>query len=182
MRHLASVTITLLFLSGAASAEIEKIATPSESGIRFLWWPKVSPPAGWHFDDGSSHQYAFNAIAPDGSTFSDAETVIYAKANFKPRAPEVKSIESLIEQDISSFKSSDPGIAATREKPLLSGDDKQFQVVAFAPGAGGNWERVAYGEEGEYFIVFTVSSRTQEGLALATPAFNAMVAGYRAGP
>jgi hypothetical protein len=181
MRHFLLLT-ALLLLTDVAAAAVEKIAEPSESGLRLIWWPKVNPPDGWHFDEGSSHQLAFKALAPNGSTFSNAETVIYAKANFKPRTPETKSLESLIEQDIASFKKSESGVTVVREKPLLSGDGKPFQVVAFSPNAGGNWERVAYAEEGEYYVIFTVSSRTKEGLAQATPAFQSTIVGYRAGP
>ncbi len=169
--------MVLLALSSAASADVEKIAEQTESGLRLMWWPKINPPNGWHFDEGSSHHYAFKAFAPDGSTFSDAETVIYAKANFKPQTPEVKSVEALIEQDISTIS----GAVAERKERLLSGDKKSFLVVAFSPKGDGNWEQVAYGEEGGYYIIFTVSSRTKEELTRAIPIFQSLVASYKTG-
>ena len=170
--------LALLALSGAASADVERIAVQTESGLRLMWWPKINPPTGWHFDEGSSQHYAFKAFAPNDSTFSDAETVIYAKANFKPRTPDIKNVEALIEQDISGISH----VVAERAKPLLSRNGQTFEVVSFSPKTDGNWERVAYGEETEYYIRFTVSSHTREGLSRALPTFQALVASYESGP
>lgn len=182
MTHPRSLPLVLLLLAGPVNAAIEKIATPTETGIQLQWWPKVQPPSGWHFDSGSSHHFGFNAMAPDNSTFSRAETVMYAKAHYKPRVPETESLAQLIDRDISDFHQAYPGMAATAEPPVLTADHKRLKLVTFAPSAGGNWERVAYGEDAEFYLLFTVSSRTKGGLERAMPAFKAMVASYRVGP
>jgi hypothetical protein len=181
MTHIRLLALIFL-LPCAATAQIEKIATPTNSGIELQWWPKVQPPHGWHFDSGSSHHFSFNAMAPDGSTFSAAETVMYAKADYKPRVPETKNLAQLVAQDISDFHQAYPGMAVTAEPPVLSADHIQLQVITFAPSTGGNWERVAYGENPEFYVLFTVSSRTKGGLERAMPAFKSMVASYRVGP
>ncbi|UHQ18841.1 hypothetical protein LVB87_11680 [Lysobacter sp. KIS68-7] len=175
--------VLLVLLAFPAAAAIEKVAARTESGIHFMWWPKVDPPKGWHFDEGSSHHFAFNALAPDGSTFSEAETVMYARADYKPRIPETKSLQSYISNDMGEFKRSDAGMTVSRERPILTKDAIEFQVVAYSPGKGssGNWERVAYAEDGDYYLTFVISSRTEVGLAGAMPAFNSFVAGYRTG-
>lgn len=182
MTHFRLLALIFLLLSGAAHAQIEKIATPTNSGIKLQWWPKVQPPHGWHFDNGSSHHFSFNAMAPDGSTFSNAETVIYAKAEYKPRVPETESLAQLVKQDISDFHHAYPGMEVAVEPSVLTADHKQLQVITFTPAAGGNWERVAYGEAADFYVLFSVSSRTKSGLDLAMPAFRAMVASYRVGP
>jgi hypothetical protein len=182
MTNLRQFALVMVFLSGAVNAEIEKFATPTDTGVQFQWWPKVQPPAEWHFDGGSSHHFGFNALAPDGSTFSKAETVMYAKADYKPRLPKTKSLAQLIDGDIADFHQAYPGIAATVESPVLTADHKQLKLVTFAPSVGGNWERVAYGEDPEFYLLFTVSSRTKGGLERAMPAFKAMVASFRVWP
>ena len=182
MKDFRLLALTLVLLTGAVNAEIEKIATPTNTGMQLQWWPKVKPPAGWHFDSGSSHHFGINALAPGGSTFSDSETVMYAKADYKPRVPETKSLGQLIQRDIAEFRQANPGMKATSELPVLTADHKQLQLVTFAPSAGGNWERVAYGENAEFYVVFTVSSRSKGGLESAMAAFKAMVASYRVGP
>jgi hypothetical protein len=174
----------LAFLSYQASAAIEKVGAPTESGLHLMWWPKVAPPKGWHFDQGSSYHFSFNAIAPDGSTFSKAETVMYARADYKPRITGVKSLSEYISNDIEGFKQNDESLVVSHEQPILGKDGLEFRVISYSPGQdhAGNWERVAYGEDGDYYLTFAISSRTKEGLAAAIPAFNSFVLGYRSGP
>lgn len=99
MKNLAILLMASIAISVNVRADIEKIAMPSNSGFQFYWWPKVTPPPGWHQDKEQSLANAVNTLAPDGSTFGDAEAVMYAKAIFKPREPDVKSLDMLIERD-----------------------------------------------------------------------------------
>ncbi|MGP1682973.1 MAG: hypothetical protein ACTS8S_11665 [Giesbergeria sp.] len=174
--------LILITISGPVSAEVEKVAAPADSGIALRWWPKVQPPQGWHFDRESSHHFGFNAMAPDGSTFSAAETVMYAKANYKPREPQIKTLKQLVEHDFSRFRQSYPDITVVIEPSLHSADHKPLQVVTFAPSTGANWERVAYGEAHDFYVLFTVSSRTKDGFEFTLPAFKSMVASYSVAP
>ena len=178
------IVAMLLLVPMSAWSGVEKIAITEGSGIRFVWWPKVAPPSGWHFDEGSSHRFAFNAMAPDGSTFSDAETVLYAKADFKPRTAGIASLESFVQSDIADFRAEMPGLVVSREKTLYAQDRKPFQVVSYFPKqhADGNWEQVAYGEDGDYYITIAISSRTRDGLTRSMAAFRALVASYAIGP
>ena len=177
--------VVLILLSCTAIADVEKMAMTTESGsIHLLWWPKVDPPAGWHFDESASRHHAFKAFAPDGSIFANAETVMYAEAMYKPRMPEIGSLDALMERDISNFAAHK--VKAARKESLLSGDGKTFQVIAFSPEAdgNGNWECVAFGEEedkegNEYFILFVVSSRTKDGLADAMSAYQSLISSYK---
>lgn len=182
MRYL--IGILLAFASLAAFGGIDKVAVPTRSGLKLMWWPEVAPPEGWHFDRGSSYYFAFNAMAPDGSTFSKAGTVMYAKAAYKPRWPEIKTLDAYIHNDTVFFKQHDPGVVVVHEQTFRTKDGQSFEVVFYhpRPGGTGNWERVAYGEEDQYFLTFVISSRTQQGLKAAMPAFTSMLSSYRAGP
>ncbi|MDE2421281.1 MAG: hypothetical protein KGO49_08910 [Gammaproteobacteria bacterium] len=178
------ITIFLFLVSCTVSAEILKFASPTESGIQFVWWPKVTPPKHWHVDEGSSHYFSFNAIAPDGSTFSNAEAVLYAKANFKPRSPEIKNLRSFIQEDIASIRQQKTSVQVVQEKTIFSGSHKPFQVIAYNPISenDNNWERVAYGEDDEYYITFVISSRSKSALNNALPAFASMISSYKSEP
>ena len=66
-----------LVASSAAQAEIEKIAIPGEKGFSFYWWPKLTSVDGRHQDRAHSFFYGSNALAPDGFTFKNAESVNY---------------------------------------------------------------------------------------------------------
>jgi hypothetical protein len=173
--------LLLLILAGTfpVNAEIEKFGRPCETGLCLYWRPKLAPVEGWHHEPGPSQQYGANALAPDGSTFMDAETVMYAKAFYKPRITETKSLEALIENDKRGFLANVPGVVIANTKPLSTGDGKKLKSVTFFPTSQGNWERVSYGEEGEFYLLFTVSSRTKAGYEKALPAYEAMIRGYK---
>lgn len=170
----------LLLLSVlAVHAEIEKIAIPSGTGLKFYWWPKLATVSGWHHERGASLHYSSNALAPDGFTFSSAETVIYARAIFKPRQPEVKTLAMLIENDRKDFVSNSPGIEIAEVEALMTADGKKLRSFTFSPKESGGWERVTYGEEGEFYLIFTVSSRSKKGLEAATATYQSLISLYK---
>ena len=134
---------------------------------------------GWHQDREHSFFYSANALAPDGFTFKNAESVIYARALFKPRTPEIKSLETLIENDREDFEANVPGVSIQEVAPLSTADGQKLRSFTFFPTKDGNWERVSYGEEGEFYLVFTVSSRSQSGFNSAVVAYEKLIAGYK---
>ena len=86
------------------SAEIVKRANTCETGMCLHWWPKLPSVEGWHQELQASDANGMDIIAPDGFTFSNAQTVIYAKAPYKPRIPATKSLYDLIEGDKRDFR------------------------------------------------------------------------------
>jgi hypothetical protein len=63
--------------------------------------------------------------------------------------------------------------------PLTTGDGQKLRTLTFFPKDSGNWEYVSFGEEAEYFLVFTVSSRSKSELEKALPAYHALIRGYK---
>lgn len=57
------------------------------------------------------------------------------------------------------------------------GDGFALEVVDFEPadGAHGHWERVASAEDGDYFLTFAVSARSEKARVAALDAFAATV-------
>ncbi|HTJ17058.1 MAG TPA: hypothetical protein VL494_09795, partial [Steroidobacteraceae bacterium] len=124
--------------------------------------------------------HAVNALAPDGSTFENAETVMYAVALYKPRMTEIASVDALIADDKKKFIEQSAAVSIDETKPLATGDGQKLRSFTFFPKSEGNWEQVAYGEEGDYYLIFTVSSRTKSGYAKALQSYEAMLRGYKA--
>jgi hypothetical protein len=174
---LASASVSTL-----AYGEIEKIGTACEQGICLSWWPKLPVVAGWHHEREASLQYGSNALAPDGSTFSNAEVVMYGVALYKPRVPETKSVEMLIASDRKKFVAQDPTIVMSEAGSLTTADGQRLRSFSFFPKAKGNWERVAYGEEDEFFLLFTISARSLQAYKLKQADYEALVTRYRARP
>jgi hypothetical protein len=163
MRRFAIALCILLLLPAFVKAEIEKVGEICEAGICLYWWPRLSPAKGWHHERGPSYANSANIQVPNGFTFSNAETVIYAKALYKPRVPDTTSLEILIRSDKDEFISRDPSIVVSEVESLKTGDGKSLKSFTFFPKSKGNWEQVSYGEEGDFYLIFTISSRTREG-------------------
>ncbi|MEZ4334945.1 MAG: hypothetical protein R3F35_24570 [Myxococcota bacterium] len=51
--------------------------------------------------------------------------------------------------------------------------------MTFFPTAKGTWERVAYGEEPDYDLVFAISARSSTGYEANVASFEDMVRAYR---
>ena len=158
MKRIAALALWLCCLP--ALAGIEKIAVPGERTLRFLWWPEVNAPAGWQVDAGASSRYAFRALAPAGQDFSNAGTVMYAKAAYKPRLAPTRDLSDFVAHDVAEFRAEVPGLVVSKAEPIEA-HGRSYRVFRFAPAQGqdGNWECVAYGEDGEFYLTFAISSR-----------------------
>jgi hypothetical protein len=120
-----------------------------------------------------------NVQVPDGFTFSNAETVIYAKASYKPRIPETTSLEIFINNDKADFLKDDPTIAITKVPGLKTSDGKALETYTFFPKVKGNWEEVSYGEEVDFYLIFTISSRSHAGFLATLPVYEQYIARYK---
>jgi hypothetical protein len=176
----AIVALLIVVAGASASAEIEKLAVPSDHGLHFYWWPRLPVVAGWLHDEAASLKLTANVLVPDGSSFGDAPAVMYAKALYKPRSPELHSLQELIDSDRSAFERDLPGLKIERLPNLTTGDRRQLVQFAFTPSTEGSWERVAYGEEDDYYLIFAISAQHEGNLRTALPAFETLVAGYKA--
>ena len=178
----AWIVLALTLLSVQASAEIEKTALNCKSKICFYWWPKLPAIKGWQQDRDGSYEMSANVLVPDGSTFADAETVMYAKAIYKPRMPDIASVEALIEDDKKQFLDSRPGMKILESKGLTTADGKVLRSFEYIPDRQGDWERVSYGEEGDFYLIFTISSRSKTGYGKSIPVYEELIESYREKP
>ncbi len=167
-----------------ARAEVTEFAMPSEKGMVFHRWPLLPRVPGWAQDRELSVLNSINALAPNGSSFAKAETVIYAKAVLKPNVPEtqVPSLEQWVDKDKQDFISHVPGVKVAAAPALYTADGKKCISYTYSPQSEGQWERVSYLEEGDFFLVFTLSSRSQSGLQAATKAYEGMLRMYKEKP
>jgi hypothetical protein len=182
MRRLTVLIGILLLVPLSTFSEIEKVGQPCEKGVCLAWWPKLEPAKGWHHERGPSFDNGANMQVPDGFTFSNAETVIYAKALYKPRIPETTSLEILIKNDMNEFLTEDSSIAIVEVQPLKTKDGKALRSYTFFPKDKGNWEQVSYGEEGDYYLIFTISSRSHAGFLGSSKAYEQYISQYKEAP
>jgi hypothetical protein len=108
--------------------------------------------------------------------------VIYAKAVYKPRVPKITSVALLIDDDKKTFLSHDPKITIAEVASLRTADGHELRSFTFYPEGAGNWEQVSYGEEDEFFLVFTLSSRSRDGLLRALDDYRKFIRTYKRAP
>jgi len=178
MKSLLAILL-ILIAAVPGSAEVEKLAVPSEHGVDFYWWPRLPATDGWLHDEEASQTLAANVLVPEGSSFAEAPAVMYAKALYKPRAPEIQSIQELVESDRGEFERDMPTLRIERLPDLTTGDHRALIQLSFTHSGEGNWERVAYGEEGNYYLIFVISARNEADLKGAVPAFEKLLASYQ---
>lgn len=179
----ATVLCALLCLMPLASvADLERRPDITGNGRQFYYQPKILAPAGWHLDAERSAYFHASALAPDGADFTDATTVMYAKAIPRRTRPELKSLSDLIARDERSFEHEHPGILVHEVAALPTADGRRLRTFTFSPDKDeGNWEQISYDEEGDFFLIFAISSRTLDGYLAAVPAYGSMIGSYRHG-
>lgn len=177
--YLRLMSALVFFIPFTVEAGIYKPTAPEKSGTQLYWQPILPDLPGWVHDEAASKRYESNFLLPRGETVASAPAVIYARALYKPRIPETKSVEELIATDERQVAQESPGIRISEQAALQDRDGKGFRCVSFAPALDGNWELVAYGEEDDFYLVFTVSGNSPVALEKALPDFKKLISRYK---
>jgi len=159
MNYLLSI---LLLISGAAYAEVLKPFIPAEPDMKGFWWPVYINSSGEKQESFYGMTQGQYPTAEDGTLLNEIETVIYARALYKPRLPTLASIEELIENEQKQFKDRTPGIEIKATEPVKTLDGKELKSYSFFLKEKGSWERVTYSEEGDFYLLFTIRSQNQQ--------------------
>jgi hypothetical protein len=171
-----------ILLTSVAHAEVTRLAFPSDSGFDLVWWPKLTAPASWEQDYDASVANAINVLVPKGGSFSDADTIMYARAFFRETPGTPPTLAEFIENDFKSHRSFDPSLNIAESQPLKIADGTSLKVFTFFPEESGSWEKVAYGEDGQFYLLFVLSSRTDAGYKDALEEFESAVGSYTREP
>jgi hypothetical protein len=174
----------LMVPSRPVSAEIYKLAIPSDQGFTFYWWPQLQVPDGWVHDEGASRSTDSNMLVPKGQSFAHAPAVMYGEALYKPRMPETRSLDQLINDDKRKFQNHLPGIVILPIPALKNGDGRSLRCFSYSPppqsdSKGSSWEWTAYSEEGDFYLIFVVSANNEASLKTAIPDFRRLIATYK---
>lgn len=151
----------MLLATSLVSAEVESIATPDPEChcIRFWHRPKVVVPSGWSIDDEAGTYHQITALAPGNASFDDSRVVMYARAIRK----------SDLHTNLRSFAqaASDTQRQADATKKIISrgslkrADLTEFLLFEVTPRSSpqANFDYIAYGEEGEFWIAYVLSAQ-----------------------
>jgi hypothetical protein len=161
-----------------ALGEMEKTAVPTDHGLEFLWWPKVTIPKGWKHDREVSTENYINMMYPESESFVDSPVVMYTRALYHEHGDTVKELAQAIVDDHRGFLERFPDSKVAEVAATVTGDGTKLQTFSFAPKSDGNWELVAYGREPDYVVMFCISARSRTALEQYRPAFLEMVRSY----
>lgn len=163
-----------------ARAAIEYVVVDTPKGKVERWWPKVQAPQGWHHDRGNSINYHMNAFAPVGESFASAEAVMYGRAIRTSTDASLRNLEEFMTRERASFLRRSPNYEIRDGKPIVTRGGLSLRTRLFIPKDGqGNWERVAYGEENDFYVLFVASARSKKALDAIAKPFQQMVWQYR---
>jgi hypothetical protein len=169
IRHLL-IGVCLGALLGLSPARGEMLVFSTPDGNKS--WPKLETITDWHQDQEASLKLAANVIIPDGVDPATAEMKIEARGF--PRSG--NSLSQLIDADWAA----NPGGTDQKQADMFDKDGTSFTVYAFAPatGSGGNWKTVAYSEEGDTLLAFTLNARSKPAHDQGLPVFNDVIHKY----
>jgi hypothetical protein len=166
----ALLAACLVLAPGLARAEMLQFAGPDGTKS----WPKLPDIADWHQDQELSMKLAANFLVPDGADPATSEVTIQARGY--PRSGDTASLSQLMDKD----QAAAPGAQITKRPDVYDKDSTPFTLVTFAPAAGqaGDWRAVAYSEEGEYLLAFTLVAHSKAAYDKNLPVFTGLVQKY----
>ena len=173
------VSLALLVLPTATVAEIYKLAVPTDNGLQLYWWPILPVPAGWVHDEDASRSSGVNMLIPLGKTFAGAPAVIYARADYKPRLPDIHSLAEYVANDRTELAKESATTVISKLPDVKTGDGRPLQVISYVIPSRHQWEVAAYGEEGDFFLLITLSASSEAGFNDARTVFYGMLAKYK---
>jgi hypothetical protein len=161
---------TLLVFSPARA---EMLQFSDADGVKS--WPKLPDIPDWHQDQELSMKQDANFQVPDGADPATSDATIQARGY--PRSGDSSSLSQLMDKDRAEAP---PTTELTKRPDLYDKDSTPFAVVRYAPAAGqaGDWKAVAYSEEGEYVLAFTLDAKSKVAYDKNLPVFTALVQRY----
>jgi hypothetical protein len=180
----------LLVLSVAPSAAkiVKSAQVNCKTGrICLYWWPELPAVQGWHTDPDVNYglgENGVNVLIPNGSNFANAGAFIYAEAIYKPRYnfsnPKTKTLDGFIADDEAEFRNNNPGdLTIAEAAPLKTGDGQILRSVTYFRPKAKNWERVSFGQEGDYYLLFTLNAHSLKDYDAAQRTYESLLKLYK---
>jgi hypothetical protein len=169
---LALLVACMVAASGFSPARAEMLQFATPDGTKS--WPKLPDIPDWHQDQELSMKLGANFLIPDGADPTSSQVSIQARGY--PRSGATASLPQLMDKD----RADTPAAEITRAPNVYDKDSTPFTMVTFAPAAGqaGNWKAVAYSEEGDYLLAFTLDAKSKAAFDQNLPVFTALVQKY----
>jgi hypothetical protein len=170
-----SLVLTLVLALGLSPVAAEMLQFSAPDGS-VKSWPKLPDIGEWHQDQELSTRLGVNYLVPDGADPATSDVSIQARG-YSRNTGGVSSLSQLMDQDRNAAP---PGAQLTKRADVPDKDGTPFTLVSFAPAqaGAGDWKAVAYSEEGEYLLAFTLDAHSQAGYDKNLPVFTGLIRRY----
>lgn len=171
-RRIFALTLFATLLPASAHAEIEKVEMKCEKGPCFKWFPRVAPPRAWHYEEDESVEQGVKVFAPD-DMHSDMRMYTYAIQ--KADKPALHTLDDVIAHEKENYKEG----RAMEGKPLSTLDGKKLRTFLYATKDEIRWDQATYGEEGQFYVVFAITTTGLYELNRYVNDYSSFVGSYR---
>lgn len=143
------------------------------SGFSFF----LSAPAGWVLDKSMASQAEADAVLyPQGTTYQNAPSILYVSVTGKGDG--FKNLSDLKLQDEASARQNNPRFHLQTGPVLQTQLKKSVPLFLYLGLKNGSGEAIAYVEEPEAVVTFTLTSTNEQILREDLPALQAAVESY----
>jgi hypothetical protein len=171
-RRIFALVLFAVLMPVTARAEVEKVEMKCEKGPCVKWFPKVTPPRAWHYDEDESAEQGVKVFAPD-DMHSDMRMYTYAIQ--KTDKPALRTLDDVIVHEKENYKEGQ----AMEGKPLSTLDGKKLRTFLYATKGEIRWDQASYGEEGQFYVVFAITTNGLYELTRYVNDYSSFVGSYR---
>lgn len=179
--------ITLLlalatFVSGAVAQGDNPAKKAADAGPGVIVYAEggafmIEAPKDWIADHKTGSQMGICCVFyPEGSTWDDAETIMYP--NIATKGPGQSNLKEFMEYDLSDFREHNPGMTYEDAEDLPMKNNHVAKLRYFYGVNKGSSEAIAYIDEEKIVALIVVSSKSQKGLNDAMPLLRNMLKTY----
>ncbi len=163
-----AIGLTVFLLAGCLGAESVR-----GEGYSFF----LDAPAGWVLDKSMASDAEADAVLyPQGTTYQNAPSVLYVSVAVKGDG--FKDLKDLLGQDEDSARQQNPKFHVQNGVVLQTRLKKSASLYLFLGFKDGTAQAVAYVEEADVVVAFTLSSSNEQILREDLPALQETVDSY----
>lgn len=171
---LAILLTILTFTSSQAQTNGQVIA--SGKGYSYI----LDVPAGWESAwTKAEEQHLKVILVPNGGDWENSKTVMYSNVVY-PNTMKGETIFDIIDFDISMYKMADPDMdLEDGDRIMVNRGQGVAMVIKIMSPATGNYQAIAYINEGDKIPFVVLSSLDKESFDRDYPMFEQLVSSYK---
>jgi hypothetical protein len=121
------------------------------------WYPEITHPEGWvHSKKESAYSSTYTLIKN-----SDESVTISAVARERSDTPGLYTLKMYVDAYVSHFAQPDVGSEVRESESIKTSNGSSMRSIYFRDRKTNNFSLEAFGEEGDYYVMFSIESRDE---------------------